>query len=290
MGFFRGGLVLILGILLFFSFLIMNSFFILSSSLKYDNVKEGLYPIVQNASAGIIPEELLGDFNLTKAANKELPKAKNYCRQNNNSYAFNYEGYAINISCQDVLNSNSSVEFINETYNDVVYDIYYKEYDCNFWNCFSKTGLPFFLVSEKARDYWKSKLYFSLLASLILITLIFLLVEQKQDTPIIVGVLLVLSAFPLLKLKDLLYFLAGKFSSIINLFLSSTHAVFLFSLILGVFLVGAGIALKILTRESIKKKFSKRDVEEIVKKEINRSRLTDLKEKQAQQMKKKTKK
>lgn len=280
MGFFRGGLVLILGILLFFSFLIMNSLFILSSSLKYDNVKEGLYSIVQDAGTGVIPEELLGDFNLTKAANKELAKAKNYCRQNNNSYVFNYEGYVINVSCQNVLNSNSSVEFINETYNDVVYDIYYKEYDCNFWNCFSKTGLPFFLVSEKARDYWKSKLYFSLLASLILIILIFLLVEQKQNTPIIVGVLLVLSAFPLLKLKDLLYFLAGKFSSLINLFLSSTRTVFLFSLILGMFLVGAGVALRLLGRESIKKKFSKKDVEEIVKKEIS-------KEKQAQQTKKK---
>jgi len=282
MGFFRGGLVLILGILLFFSFLIMNSLFILSSSLKYDNVKEGLYPIVQDAGTGIIPEELLGDFNLTKEANKELTKAKNYCRQNNTSYVFNYEGYVINISCQDVLNSNNSMEFVNETYNDVVYDIYYKEYDCNFWKCFSKTGLPFFLVSEKARDYWKSKLYFSLLASLILIILIFLLVEQKQNTPIIVGVLLVLSAFPLLKLKDLLYFLAGKFSSLINLFLSSTRTVFLFSLILGMFLVGAGIALRLLGRESIKKKFSKKDVEEIVKKEIS-------KEKQAQQVKKKKK-
>jgi len=282
MGFFRGGLVLILGILLFFSFLAMNSFFILSSSLKYDNVKEGLYPIVQEAGTGIVSKELMGDFNLTKEANKELVMAKNYCRQNNTNYVFNYEGYVVNISCQNVLNSNNSMEFINETYNDVIYDIYYKEYDCNFWNCFSKTGLPFFLVSEKARDYWKNKLYFSLIASLILIALIFLFVEQKQNTPIIIGVLLVLSAFPLLKLKDLLYFIAGKFSSLINLFLSSTQTVFLFSLILGIFLVCAGIALKILTRESIKKKFSKKDVEEIVKEEIS-------KEKQAEKMKKKKK-
>ena len=42
MGFFRGGSVFILGILLFVSFLALNSFFILESSLKYDNVKEML--------------------------------------------------------------------------------------------------------------------------------------------------------------------------------------------------------------------------------------------------------
>ena len=113
--------------------------------------------------------------------------------------------------------------------------------------------------------------------------LIFLFVEQKQNTPIIVGALLVLSAFPILKLKDLLYVLVGKFSSLINLFLSSTHTVFILSLMLGIFLFIAGIALRLFGRESIKKKISRKELKEIVKKEIS-------KEKQAQQMKKKKKK
>ncbi|HKZ34126.1 MAG TPA: hypothetical protein VJ142_02740 [Candidatus Nanoarchaeia archaeon] len=289
MGLFRGGTVLILGILLFSSFLIMNSFFILSSSLKYENVKAGLYPLVTDISGsgtgGLIPKEIVGEFNLTDAAEDALRFGKFYCRnQNNTQYSFNYEGYNVNISCETIINSTSSESLINETYGDVIYDIYYKEYDCSFWRCFSKTGLPFFLVSEKAHDYWQSKFYFSLAVSLILIALIFLLVEQKINTPIIVGALLALSAFPLLKLKDLLYAIAGNFAALINIFLSSTRSIFLFSLIAGIFLAGAGIGLRLLRPDLIKKKFSMKDVKEIVKGEIAME-----KEKQAQEQRQKTK-
>lgn len=283
MGFFRGGLVLMLSILLFFSFLTLNSFFILSSSLKYENVKEGLYPLMKDMSesgtGGLLPKEIIGEFNLTEAAEDSLNKAKNYCNNiNKTEYIFNYQGYTINISCETV-NSISPETMINETYNDVIYDIYYKEYDCGFWDCFSKTKLPFFLISEKARDYWRSKFYYSLLVSLILIILIFLLVEQKQNALVIVGVLLALSAFPLLKLKDLLYAIAGKFSVLINLFLSNIYGVFLFSLIFGIFLAVTGIALRFLNPEAIKKKFSRKDVEEIVKKEMTKERQEQKKKK-----------
>lgn len=286
MGFFRSSFVFILGILLFFSFLAMNSFFILQSSLKYDNVRAGLSPVVQELSesegAGLIPKEIVGEFNITKASEDALRFGKFYCRNNNRThYAFSYEGYNANISCEMIINSTNPGEIINETLDDVIYEIYYKEYDCNFWSCFSATKLPFFLVSEKAKDYWKSKFYFSLIASLILIALILLFIEQKINTPIIVGALLSLSAIPLLKLKDLLYFLAGDFSSLINIFLSATRSVFLFSLILGIFLAGTGIVLRLWRPDFIKKKLSKKDVEEIVKEEISRE-----KEKQTQKKKK----
>ena len=287
MGFFRGGLVFILGILLFFSFLAMNSFFILQSSLKYENVKEGLYPLIVSVPGSgvgnVVPKEILGNSNLTKATEDALRIAKSYCKnQNNTNYAFNYQGYNLNISCDTVANATKPQEVINKTFDDAVYNIYYKEYDCNFWSCFSKTGLPFFLVSEKARDYWKQKFYFSLIASLILIALMLLFIEQKINTPIIVGTLLTLSAFPLLKLKDFLYFLAGDLSSLINLFLSTTRSVFLFSLVLGLVLIAAGIGMRIFMPETLKKKFSAKDVKEIVKEEIAKE-----KEKQTQGKKKK---
>ncbi|MDP3992409.1 MAG: hypothetical protein Q8P79_02805 [Nanoarchaeota archaeon] len=291
MGFFRGGIVLMLGILLFFSFLTMNSFFILQSSLKYENVKTGLYPILKNISETqaqqIIPKEIMGEFNLTDAARDVFNKAKNYCRnQNNIQYNFSYEGYSIGIPCENV-SSSSPEAMITETYDDVIYDIYYKEYDCKFWDCFSKTELPFFLVSEKARDYWKEKFYFSLLASLILITLIFLFTDEKRNTPITVGILLILSAFPLLKLKDLLYAVAGNFSSMINLFLSSTRSVFMFSLMLGALLVGTGVALRFWNPEAIKEKLSVKEVKDIVKTEIARE---NVKQAQKQMQKKQPKK
>jgi len=273
MGFFRGGLVFILGILLFFSFLTMNSFFILQSSLKYENVKIGLYPLVKDMSmsetGNLIPKEIIGEFNLTDAAKDASKSLQNYCRNKNNThYVFNYEGYTVDVPCE-IANASSPEALINETYEDVIYDIYYKEYDCKFWDCFSKTKLPFFLVSEKARDYWKNKFYYSLLASLILIILIFLIIEEKRNTPTIAGTLLVLSAFPLLKLKDILYALAGDFSVLINIFLSSTRSVFVFSLISGMLLIGTGIALRFWNPEAIKEKISRKEIKEIVKEEVS---------------------
>lgn len=284
MGFFRGGLILIVGILLFFSFLAATSFFILGSSLKYDNVREGLYPIVKNVSesgtTGILSKEITGDFNLTEAAEDAWRIAKSYCRNRNNTeYVFSYEGYTLDIPCETVLNSTNSEAVVNESYEDVIYDIYYKDYDCNFWNCFSKTGFPFFLVSKKAMDYWMEKFYLVLIVCLVLIGFMFLLVEQKTSAPIIIGAFLVLSAFPLLKLNDFFYAIAGNFSVLINLFLNSTRSVFLFSLIFGMFLVGAGIALRFWMPDSIKKKFSAKDVREIVKEEISKSNQSRRKKK-----------
>jgi hypothetical protein len=269
MGFFRGGFVLILGVLLFVSFLALNSFFILESSLKYENVKESLYPMVKNLSesgtTGLLQKEVIGEFNLTKAAEDNLDIIKSYC-QNNTEYVFSYKGYTVNIPCY--ANSTNPDVLINETFNDVIYDIYYKQYDCGFWNCFAKTEIPFFLVSQKARDYWKNKFYIALIASLILILLIFLFVEQKQNTPIVAGILLILSALSILKLEDFAYFLAGGFSSLIKIFLSNTHNVFLFSLILGIFLIVIGVGLRFFGSDFIKEKFSKKDIKEIVKEEI----------------------
>jgi predicted membrane protein len=284
MGFFRAGLVLIVGIFLFFSFLAATSFFILGSSLKYDNVHEGLYSVIKDISEGtngVISEEVTGEFNLTGAAKDALATAKNYCkRQNTTYYNFSYERYAASIPCEKVVNATSPETFVNETYNDVIYDIYYKDYGCGFWNCFSKTGFPFFLVSKKAMDYWMEKFYLVLIVCLFLTGLIFLLVEQKANAPIIIGALLVISAVPLLKLNDFLYAIAGNLSVLINLFLSSARGVFFFSLIFGILLVATGIALRLWMPDSIKKKFSAEEVKEIVKEEIS-------KEKQAQQVKKK---
>ena len=213
MGFFRGGLILIVGIILLISFLAATSFFILGSSLRYENVKEGIYPILKNISEsggrGILPEEIVGEFNLTKAGEDALRIGKSYCRnQNNTYYVFNYEGYNINLSCATITNSTNPEAVINETFEETIYDIYYKDYDCEFWNCFSKTGFPFFLVSKKAMDYWMEKFYLVLIVCLFLIGLIFLLVEQKANAPIIIWALLVLSAVPLLKLNDFLYAIA----------------------------------------------------------------------------------
>mgnify|MGYP001589055837 CR=1 FL=1 len=261
MGFIRKSSVMFFGFLLFFSFLALNSLFILGSSLQYDNVREGIYPIVKELSGtgegNLIPKEIVGEFNLTKAAEDARDALKEHCK-NATDYVFSYKGYTIDIPCE-YANVTDPESIINKTFDDVIYDIYYKDYDCGFWDCFSKTEQPFFLVSEKAKDYWMNKFYISLLISAILVLLVFLLVQRKPNAFIITGALLVLSVLPLLKLGDLIYALAGNFASLINLFLSSTKTVFWFSLILGIILIATGIILKIWGVAEIKQKLSKKE-------------------------------
>ncbi|MCX6749615.1 MAG: hypothetical protein NTW17_02625 [Candidatus Pacearchaeota archaeon] len=261
MGFIRRSGVVFFSFLLFFSFLASNSLLILGSSLKYDNVKDGIYPIVKELSGtgegNFIPKEVVGGFNLTKAAEDAREVLKEHCT-NATSYVFSYKEYTINIPCE-YANSTNPEEIINKTFDDVIYNIYYKDYGCDFWDCFSKTEQRFFLVSEKAHDYWMGKFYLALLISVLLVLLVFLFVAEKRNGLIITGALLILSVLPLLKLDDLIFAVARKFSFLVSLFLSSTNTVFWFSFILGIILIVAGIGLKIWGFGKTKQKVSKKE-------------------------------
>ncbi|MFH1710962.1 MAG: hypothetical protein ABH840_01495 [Nanoarchaeota archaeon] len=261
MGLIRSGLVLFLGILLFVSFLAMNTFVTFSSSLSYENVREGVYPLVQGLGDSSLPEDIVEDLNLTKIAEGEKFRAENYCqRQNMTVYNFSYKGFIIDIPCETIYLGVDSI--INETISDVVYGIYYTRYDCNFWSCFSENQFPFFLISQKAHDYWKGKFYLLLIVSLILAVLIFLFIESRSNAPIIIGILLALSALPILKLSSLFSaFLGQPMSFIIGIFFIKANVVFWISFIIGLVLIAIGIASRIMNFEFMKKLIQKKPEE-----------------------------
>ena len=271
MGFFRGGLLIILSILLLVSLIGLNSFFIVSSSLEYDNVRDGLTNLV--GGEGVLEEAVEsfgfeGDVgfvvNLSEIEEEVFDLAKAYC-VNSTDYVFSREGYTIEIPCDVVVEGKES--FINKTIENIVYGIYYKDYDCNFWGCFSEEDNMLFLVSEKTKDYWKGMLYWAFLVSLILTILIFLVVEQKQNFPIVVGVLVFISSLPFMKADSFISFLAGDFSKFVMPFIGNIKNVFWFSLMIGLLFIIAGIVWRFWKPDSLKKKFSKKDIRKIVKSE-----------------------
>ena len=271
MGFFRGGLLIILSILLLVSLIGLNSFFIVSSSLEYDNVKEGLINLVngedvlQEAAESFGFEEDVGfEVNLSEIEEEVFDLAKAYCA-NSINYVFSREGYTIEIPCDVVFEGKES--FIDKTIENIVYEIYYKDYDCDFWNCFSTEENMLFLVSEKTKDYWKGMLYWAFLVSLILTILIFLVVEQKQNFPIVVGVLVFISSLPFMKADSFISFLAGDFSEFVIPFIENIKNVFWFSLIIGLLFIVVGIVWRFWKPDSLKKKFSRKDIRKIVKSE-----------------------
>lgn len=275
MGFIRGGLLVIVSVLLFSSFLAGNFFLTLTLSLEYDNIKPELVSVV-NALAG---EEM----NLGQMVDEKYPSMQEYC-QNNSEYVFSEQGYTFVIPCSVV--SQGSDAIFDYGLNTLIEDIYYEEYDCNFWECLEETGTPFFLISEKAKDYWKHNFYFSLIVSIILVALAFILTEKRTNLPILVGIMLMVSGIPFLMINwiSLNWIPSSMFGEyfvqLFTIFFTKSHTIFLISFILGLIVLGIGILLKffwigfkISNIFSKKEKgVSKKEVKRIVKKEISKDK------------------
>jgi len=233
MGFIRGGLFVIASVLLFVLFLAGNTFLTLNLSLTYDNVQQELVSVIK---------DIVGDeMNLSEKIENDFEVMKLYC-ENNSEYVFSQEEHTFVIPCEIISEGSDAV--IDYGINNLVNEVYYEEYDCNFWDCIKDTEAPFFLVSEKAKNYWGEKFYFSLLICLILIILMFFLIENKTNLLIVVGSLLIVSSLPFMRLNWVLSFINESLFGFFTIFFSKAHYVFLIVFILGLFVIGFGIILK----------------------------------------------
>jgi len=242
MGFIRGGLLILAIVLISISLLAGNIFWTMSSSLEYNKVESELVSISEN----IFNEQL----NIDGYIEQLRPQIESFCQMQNSEYTFNYGDQTITLSCDTVLNEPENIA--EESVKNLIQTYYYKEYNCNFWNCFSDE-VPLFLISQKAHDYWKSKFIFTLTASAILTGVIFLLVKKKTNFPIIIGAVVILSAIPISKISNLA---SSSIKSLVNLedylvriiliFFSDSQKIFLTMLVIGILILVIGIILKII--------------------------------------------
>lgn len=270
MGFFRGGLLFFFCILLFISLLAANSFLTLSTSLKYENIQKEIPPLVNELSDeknNFFESMGMEDFKFDQATNQTQEAMRRYC-QNNTEYAFTFDRYAVSIPCSSLEAGNEAI--LNEIIKDIVTQTYYQEYDCGFWSCLVQDEAPFFLVSEQAKDYWKGKFYLFLIISLVLVGLIFFLIENKLNWPVLVGSVLIISAIPLLKIKGILaFFIPESFRALsifLNIFFSKAELVFWIVFILGLILIGIGLGLRFSNADFVKKFTDKEEVQKVKKK------------------------
>lgn len=273
MGVIRGGLLVIVSVLLFLGLLAGSIFLTLSWSLDYENVKTELVSVVK---------EIVEEEGGLETVEQEFEFIESYC-ENESEYVFKERNYTFVIPCEVVGEGQEAV--VDYSVSSLVEQIYYEEYECGFWDCFKEQ--PFFLVSAKAKDYWNSKFYLALIASIILIILSFFLVEKKTNLPFILGGLLILSALLFVKLDLLFSFFGEDFSKLFSVFFSQSYSVFLKVLILGVIFLVVGIVLKffkigfkisnLFSKKD--KKVSEEDVKDIVKKEVGKSKSEKKKKK-----------
>ena len=273
MGFIRGGLVVILSVILFLSFLIGNLIFTMTLSLEYENVNSELTKTVKE----LIEEQI----NIDSIIKQTYPMMQLYC-ENNSEFVFNEQGYTFIIPCEVVEEGEEAI--INYGINYIVEDIYYQEYDCDFLNCFEESEPPFFLISEKAQNYFYNKFYWILVFSIILIAGLFFLVENKTNLPLIVGSLLIISSLLFSKFDWVISFILGNsLLEFIGTFFSQFSRVFLTSMIIGIIILIIGIILKLFVIgfkvsnffEKFKRKgkgISKQEVKDVVKEEISKNK------------------
>ena len=235
MGFIRGLFIIVVSFLLLMTFLAMNLSLTFTLSLQYENVKEIVGPEIKKT----VNEEM----NLNQEVSERLPELQAYC-ENNTEFVFSEQGYTFVIPCE--LASEGVDVLINESIESVIESVYYKEYDCGFWDCLKEQGTPFFLVSEKSKDYWKGNFIMALIVSAILVILLFLLVSRKYNTLVIPGFLLVLASFPFMKLGIFSSLSTNSlFLSFINIFFSRSQEVFVISLTVGIILIVLGVLIKL---------------------------------------------
>ncbi|RME85849.1 MAG: hypothetical protein D6785_03935, partial [Planctomycetota bacterium] len=69
-------------------------------------------------------------------------------------------------------------------------DVYYKNYGCNFIKCLKEDREYLILVSEKSRNYWRNLFKWSIILSVIVFALLFLVVKPKNSALVISGILM----------------------------------------------------------------------------------------------------
>ena len=248
MGFIRGALGVFASILLFIVFLAGGVLLTLTLSLQYENVYEHVSPLIQDT----IQQEV--GVDIPAEIEKEINSANISCENYPGEYNFTEQGFSLTISCDMLKNGTSAI--INSGIEQIIKNIYYYDYTCSFWKCFSSSesplpisseqNIPLFLVSDFARNYWKSKFYLALTISIILMLSIFFLYKKKHNFLIVPGILLVAASLPFFKIESLVSISGDKiFFALLSIFLAKAKSVFHIFFFTGIGLIVSGIILKL---------------------------------------------
>lgn len=249
MGFIRTSTCVILTTILFISLILLALFSVVQWSSNYDVLKPGLVSYSKSA----LQNGNLLNFNL----NEGYSALQTYCLMHDN-YIYTDGNIHLEIPCDVVNKGMDSV--IDYGVNNILQNIYYKNYTCGFMNCLQQDKNPLVLVSEKAHLFLRAKFYIMLLISIILFILLFLCTKKKSNSFIITGILMVLVSLITKSIDFLLVLVPQQIRDIVGLFFSKSHTVFLIFLITGIALIFIGILIKVLKLEvKIAERFSKKD-------------------------------
>jgi hypothetical protein len=235
MGAIRGFFVVIVSVLLFLSIFSSILFLTMTSSLNYNNLQEESKEVIK----GVLEQNM----NISSVIDNAYPFMQIYCKTNP-EYVFSAQGYTFTIPCS--ITTEGKGDIIDKGIDYLIKSVYYKDYDCEFIDCFGKTEVPTFLFSMKSYTFLNNIFYISLAIFFLLLILLFFLIKQKTNVPILVGSLFIISALPFFKITKLIGLIPNATAvKIVGLFFSSASPIAIKALIIGIILLIVGIVLKI---------------------------------------------
>lgn len=208
-------LTLIFSFLLFISLVFGAIFFTVNLSLGYNEVQKNAAPFVEgflreNITKQASTTDKILDAILSSELGQKIPFTDNLKQSLEEKMK---SGELDNVSLQQ-----ETQEFIRE--------MYYAEYSCGYWDCFSVSEIPLFLVSQKSQNYWYKNFRYLGIASLILMAILFLLVSKKRNFFVLIGILSLLASLPLWGIKKLIaIFFNGQILEFVNIFFSKSNYV-----------------------------------------------------------------
>jgi len=249
MGLIKGGLLVIVSVLLFVVFLAGNVLWTLDNSLDYETIKPELVSIVK--------ETIENEINLSEVIGDEFGEMEVYCLDNS-EYVFSYEesGRVFDFPCEVVTQGSDAV--VNYAIEDFVEEIYSGQYTPNGVHqggasSSSSPSMPGDINIEgkesmfdfaSLKELVNSYFYIALVVALVLFVLIFFLVEVKSNSFILAGSLLTISSLPLIKIEKFLSWIPFEFGEFFIVFFSEANTVFLISFTTGLIVLVIGIVMK----------------------------------------------
>jgi Sec-independent protein translocase protein TatA len=266
MGVIRGISVVILSSLLFLSLFSTVLFLNFSQALNYESLEKN--------SVGFVKEIIKNNTDFDETLSENMQFMEIYCNENKSaSYSFNLLNYSLNVPCKE----NLSVDYIlEEGIKDLEQEIYFKEYECGFIDCFEQEELPLFLISQKTYSLLNKYFYISLLISLIFILCLFFLLDKKSNLFILSGVLLLIPSILFSYLSKIhSFFNEQMISQAIKILFINSYSISLKFIILAIVLIFVGIIVKIFKLgfliSNFISKFKKNDSDkEIIKQDKNK--------------------
>ena len=266
MGIIRGGLLVVVSVLLFVVFLTGNVLWTLDKSLDYETIKPELVSVVKE----VIEDEI----NVSEVVGEEFAKMEDYC-VDNSEYVFSYEesGRVFEVGCEVIAQGPDAV--VDYAIENFVEEIYHGQANESMFNF------------AKLKDSINSYFYIALAVAFVLFVLVFFLAEAKSNSFIIAGSLLVISSLPFVKIEQFLFWVPFGFAEYFTVFFSEAYTVFLISLITGLIVLAVGIVMKffgvgfkvfeffskIKSKEKVSnKQVVEKQVKEIVKEEISKKK------------------